>query len=420
VAPGVTKNRPPAGAAPLYETKVSDNGRTTWLANTWYQPLELHGNTSINPFFYGTYLADTKPGEPVTRSKKQAFQADAVGAAHQLSPAHFNVAHTFRVEWQPGPGGRLDWFSKGEKINSLSADGDGTRDNWVHAFGLKDEVLKSLTGAQIPIEASYLIFNIAVSSTWGFPYDTPESCEKCYDCDDPKCDCTFAPGFCKMLRDKDVAMLIDSVRVYQSRDPSAHVGASHTVGCDPIEYPTREWIKGHSYRYMRNPPFSYEDKGLPLQKVQRGGGRCSENNDCGGHLRIENLTLAYESQESSRRLSREFNSPSISGRGKCIPVSQFGGLHFLTGGPDKVCQCNQGYTGPYCLAQDHIDDTDSAYEIRRSKSLFRSIPSFHFTPFMIFVLVGLCAVISVYGWVVVDNKKRSKDNLKMILVHIEH
>jgi hypothetical protein len=409
VAPGVTKNRPPSGAAPLFETKVSDNGRTTWLANSWYHPLELHGNTSINPFFYGTYLAETKPGEPVTRSKKQAFQADAVGAAHQLTPAHFNIVHTFRVEWQPGPGGRLDWFSKGHRFNStFSMEGDGMGDDWVHAYGIKDEVLKSLTGSQIPIEASYLIFNVAVSSTWGFPYDTPESCEKCYDCDDPKCACTFAPGFCKMLRDTDVAMLIDSVRVYQSRDPSAHVGANHTIGCDPIQYPTRDWIKGHSYRYMRNAPFSYEDKGLPLQKVQNGGGKCYQDKECGGHLRNTNLTDLYESRKSSRSLSTK---PEL-GRGKCIPYSQLGGFRFLTGRTDKVCTCNFGYTGPYCLAQQHIDNTESAYEMRRSKSLLRSIPSFHFTPFMILALVVLWAVILVFGCVVVANEKRTKGQQK--------
>jgi hypothetical protein len=106
VAPGVPNNRPQSGAAPQRKNKVV-NGHTVSTAQTWYDDLEVRGNTSINPFFYGTYLAETKPNEPVTRSKKQAFQADAIGSIHQLTAAHFNTTHTFRLEWQPGPGGRL-------------------------------------------------------------------------------------------------------------------------------------------------------------------------------------------------------------------------------------------------------------------------------------------------------------------------
>jgi beta-glucan synthesis-associated protein KRE6 len=411
VAPGVTKNRPQSGASPLYQEKLAPNGHTVFLANDWYDGLKLEGNTSINPFFYGTYLAETKPGEPVTRTKKQAFQADAVGAAHQLTPAHFNVTHTFRVEWQPGAEGRVDWFSKGHKINStLFMEGDGMGDDWVHAYSITDEVLKKTTGAQIPIEPSYLIFNIAVSSTWGFPYDTPESCKKCYDCDDPKCTCTFAPGFCKMLRETDVALLIDSVRVYQSNNPSAHTGGNHTLGCDPVDYPTREWIKGHSYRYMRNPPFSYEDRGHYQKKIQKGGGSCVSHNDCGSHIHDMNLTKVFEAEEALQRRVEEEHSDSLGGRGSCVPRSKFGGPFFIANSADHVCRCNPGFTGPHCLAQEHLDDTESAYEITMSKSLFRSIPHFHFTPFMVVAVVGYFSASLAFGYIVVKEKKAANSD----------
>lgn len=375
----------------------------------------MHGNTSINPFFYGTYLAETKPGEPVSRTKKQAFQADAVGAAHQLTPAHFNITHTFRVEWQPGPGGRLDWFSQGYKLNgTFSMEGDGFGTDWVHAYSIKDAVLKKLMGSQIPIEPSYLIFNTAISSTWGFPYDVPDWCTKCYDCDDPKCSCAFAPGFCKMLRDTDVSMYIDSVRVYQSRDSSAHVGANHTLGCDPPEYPTRGWIKGHSYRYMRNAPFSYEDHGHPLRPLQKGGGKCNSDKDCGAHINNENLTETYEQVERTRRRDlRERDVPV--GRGKCIPQSQMGGLSFMAiNGAQTVCKCNPGYTGPHCLAQDHIDDTPSAYEMGHSASLFETIPTFHFGPFMVFILVTPLALAVAFVCMVVSKKRKDKEWEKLV------
>lgn len=365
----------------------------------------MHGNTSINPFFYGTYLGQTKPGEPVTRSKKQAFQADAVGVAHQLTPAHFNMTHTFRVEWQPGPGGRIDWFSMGHKINDTAfMEGDGLGTDWVHAYGIKDEVLKKTMGSQIPVEASYLIFNTAVSSTWGFPYDTPDWCTKCYDCDDPKCSCTFASGFCEMLKDSDVAMYIDSVRVYQSKDPSAHVGENHTLGCDPPEYPTRGWIEGHSYRYMRNAPFSYDDKAPLKRRIQMGGGKCNSDDDCGAHLKNVNLTRVYESSESEAR--RILQREEYLGRGKCVDSKDFKGMFATKDNARKVCQCNEGFTGPHCLAENHSDDTISAYEITMSKSPFTSIANFRVTPFMVFLAVALFSQVLIVSCIVTSKRKK--------------
>ena len=84
-----------------------------------------------------------------------------------------------------------------------------------------------------------------------------------------------------MMKTGKVALKIDSVRVYQSRDDDAHSGQPHTVGCDPPEFPTKEYIKGYEYKYMRNPPFVYDDKN-PLRSVKNGGGECMTDMDCGG------------------------------------------------------------------------------------------------------------------------------------------
>jgi len=210
-----------------------------------------------------------------------------------------------------------------------------------------------------------------------------------------------------MLRETDVAMYIDSVRVYQSRDPSAHVGANHTVGCDPPEYPTKEWIKGHSYQYVRNPPFSLDDKGLPLKKVQKGGGKCESDNDCGAHISNVNLTKVYESLEdkSRRHLEKE-----TKGQGKCVPRSGFGGPLFKSSTDAKrVCKCNSGYSGPHCLAQDHIDDTESAYKQKTGTSLFKSIPVIVFTPFLAFGIVGLLIFVILFAHNEAAKKKQAKE-----------
>mmetsp|Transcript_1073 Transcript_1073/g.1368 ORF Transcript_1073/g.1368 Transcript_1073/m.1368 type:complete len:685 (-) Transcript_1073:264-2318(-) len=400
VAPGVIKNRPHSGDAPVRKDTITKRGEVEFRAQTWYDDLVLEGNTSINPFFYGTYLAETKPNEPVTRTKKQAFQADAVGVVHQLTPAHFNQSHTFRLEWQPGRGGRLDWFVKAHKIESTngtsSIEGDGEGQDWVRAFSLKDESLDKLMGSKIPIEPSHLIMNIAISSTWGFPYDTPAWCEKCFDCEDPKCACSFHSGFCSMMNSGKVAMYLDSIRVYQSNDPTAHVGANHTLGCDPPEFPTKEWIEGHEYRYMRNPPFVLEDK-KPLRKVQFGGGICKTDRDCGAHIKNINLTESYNRMSEQRRTSDGDQQQVVTteGRGKCVKRKDFGKLYFSVGQAESVCKCNEGFTGPYCKAQNHIDDYPSAKKLNARISPFDTIHQFVLTPSMVIILTLLFAVMLV-------------------------
>eukprot|EP00581_Thalassiosira_minuscula_P006706 CAMPEP_0183703162 /NCGR_PEP_ID=MMETSP0737-20130205/1008_1 /TAXON_ID=385413 /ORGANISM="Thalassiosira miniscula, Strain CCMP1093" /LENGTH=764 /DNA_ID=CAMNT_0025929877 /DNA_START=135 /DNA_END=2429 /DNA_ORIENTATION=- len=286
VAPGIPDNRPQSGSQPVRTIDRTHSGYATSVAQNWYDNLTVAGNTSLNPFFYGTYLGVTKPNEPVTRNKNQAFQADAVGAMKQLVPEHFKTPHTFRVEWQPGRGGRLDWFTKSyKKVDEngtiFHMEGDGKGQDWEHSLHIPDFSLEKAMGSKIPEEPSYVIFNTAISSTWAFPYNVPDWCPKCYDCDDPKCACSFNPGFCGMMKTGKVAMKIDSVRVYQSKNDDAHVGQPHSLGCDPPDFPTKEFIKGYEYRYMRNPPFVYDDK-HPLRNVKNGGGTCVVDEDCGG------------------------------------------------------------------------------------------------------------------------------------------
>lgn len=386
---------------------VSSSGHTEFAAQIWYEGLILNSNTSINPFFYGTYLGETKPDEPVTRNKNQAFQADAVGAAHQLTEDHFMRPHTFRLEWQPGPGGRLDWFTKGYRVNETFAmTGDGKGKDWIHVYGILDESLSSLMGSQIPIEPSYLIMNTAISSTWGFPYDTPAFCSKCYDCDNPSCACTFYPGFCQMLRSGTVSLKIDSIRVFQSLHDSAHVGGSHSLGCDPPEYPTKEFIEGHQYRYMRNPPFVYDDT-FPLRRVARGGGSCVADNECGGAIRNTNWTAVHDHMLQTGRRMAEL--PQTGARGQCVTKLRSAMLSVLSR-TGSVCSCNAGFTGPHCLSLDYTDDTPSAHAQRVGGSPFDRISSVALPGFLLVAVSAMMALFFVFlvGRVALD--KRTKES----------
>jgi hypothetical protein len=249
-----------------------------------------------------------------------------------------------------------------------------------------------------------------------------------------------------MLDGDGVAMYIDSIRVYQTQNHDAHVGQAHSLGCDPPEYPTKEWIVGHEYRYMRNPPFVFDDK-KPLRfPIQRGGGACVTNDDCGANVANNvNWTLVYEQQkhqqqkrksdnpeqqqqddmgdDAVRRLIESSSSQQGPGRGRCdlagssssssaATTTTASFMSSIFSNPNKnknnnknadgstsvgVCSCNNGFTGPHCLSIDHIDDSPSAYELHMKDSPFHHV--FHFRiPTFLSITLGLLCVVFCTSW----------------------
>jgi len=127
----------------------------------------------------------------------------------------------------------------------------------------------------------------------------------CQDCSNPSClrcpnTTSWLAELCQVISPQAPAEYkIDYVRVYQ--DPTDPM---HTVGCDPPEYPTRDFIEAHKDRYTFNPVVN---TGGPLATVQNGGGACQSFVDCG-------------------------TSAGVS-RGLCV---------------DNRCDCLEEWTGPNC------------------------------------------------------------------------
>ena len=160
-------------------------------------------------------------------------------------------------------------------------------------FSIRGDNL-AITGTEIPTEPMYLIMNTAVSHTWGFPAPCPEGCKcTCYECGNPDCACALPTGYCDNM---PASFEIDHVRVYQSVNST-----KHSLGCSPRSRPTETFIKGHSERYTE------PGKKRPLEPVQNGGGLCLKDSDCGGP-----------------------ELGSCSSKGHCV--------------------CEDGQTGPTCLA----------------------------------------------------------------------
>ena len=117
----------------------------------------------------------------------------------------------------------------------------------------------------IPSEPSYVIINTAISTSWGFPA-TPPGCTE-FDCKIPSDQCGFDPGFCHTL---PATFLVDHIRIYQNKK-----NPNHTLGCNPINYPTKKFIEGYAFKYKR-----LVDK-HPLKPIMRGTGSCQRNEQCG-------------------------------------------------------------------------------------------------------------------------------------------
>jgi hypothetical protein len=160
---------------------------------------------------------------------------------------------------------------------------------------------------EIPSEPMYLLMNTAVSSNWGFPAPCPENCGcKCFECGNPECACALPTGYCDNY---PAAFEIDYVRVYQAVNESKHI-----LGCSPESRPTATYIEGHAENFMT------EGQKRPLQPVQTGGAACDSSKGCGGIK-----------------------------RGKCSSSGS--------------CSCNEGWSGPRCLAHAAYYDVDSSKPI---------------------------------------------------------
>jgi hypothetical protein len=125
------------------------------------------------------------------------------------------------LQWQPGPDGYVHWYTDGK-----------------FRFGVEQAGLDPYR-TQIPQEPSYIIFNTAISTSWGFP-NPPPGCTE-YDCKTEAGRCGVNPGFCKTL---PAEFKIAHVRVYQNKKDG-----NQTVGCNPRSHPTKRYIAAHPKKY---------------------------------------------------------------------------------------------------------------------------------------------------------------------------
>mmetsp|Transcript_24409 Transcript_24409/g.38475 ORF Transcript_24409/g.38475 Transcript_24409/m.38475 type:complete len:562 (-) Transcript_24409:328-2013(-) len=186
-------------------------------SDTWYSP--RHGNrTQPNTMFYSETA-----GMGYLEWLEKGYVADAVSGNTKITNDHFSSQHIYRLEWEPGADGHLNWYVDGEFL-----------------WGVDGADLKAKSGAVIPEEPMYLIFNTAISDSWAMPEPCDmkncHSCYRCYDCTNPDCYCSMPTGMqgCANFPGR---YLIDYVRIYQ--DPN---NPKHTLECDTKDFPSAQYI----------------------------------------------------------------------------------------------------------------------------------------------------------------------------------
>lgn len=94
---------------------------------------------------------------------------------------------------------------------------------------------KLLTDTIVAVLFRYLLFNTAVSATWGFP-QCPEGCDcECLDPRKDECSCALPP---KMAQNFPATMQIDYVRVYQAIGDDDQI-----IGCSTPSHPSKKFIE---------------------------------------------------------------------------------------------------------------------------------------------------------------------------------
>ena len=119
VSPGVTRAR----NRPINGEKLNDT-------RTWYDNIEIGEGGEYN---YGFWGAPVGPEKDNSKSQMYKYQEDAISVNTFLEETHFDNQHIYRLEWQPGATGYLNWYID---------------DNFL--LGINGKSLQDLTGSFIP------------------------------------------------------------------------------------------------------------------------------------------------------------------------------------------------------------------------------------------------------------------------------
>ncbi|KAE8958682.1 hypothetical protein PR001_g30974 [Phytophthora rubi] len=175
---------------------------------------------------------------------------DAISSDWEVHMAAYLDWVTYSVEWVMGDAGYVRWEVENQVIFEIPAE----------ALTNPPQDTAQMNPKKIMVEEPmYIIFNVALSSSWGSspPHAGEGSCRGDGSSSEDNAICDSFPMYLK----------IDYIQLYQDTSDNSDMA----IGCDPASHPTKQWIEDNID--------DYTDTDNPYTAVS-GLAFCNSDDEC--------------------------------------------------------------------------------------------------------------------------------------------
>ncbi|RLN71056.1 hypothetical protein BBJ28_00006939 [Nothophytophthora sp. Chile5] len=276
ITAGITENTCTTASCP---SSLDVNGDLGVIDGTGTNHWGINSNGTCFPFmnsYMGAYLCDpdnsdgrcTDPRNSSTPKSNSMdpfnYQMDAISANWPIHLGAYIDYLVYQLEWVTGKNGYVRWMLEGSPLFEVTAD----------AFSVVPQNANSSNPEKVMLEEPMsIIFNVALSSSWGTKPPNPGSACRGDGSDE---------AVNKICDSFPMYMKLDYIRLYQDQGDDLDADNYMQVGCDPASHPTKQWIEGHLDEY--------EDDDNQMTEVI-GKAFCKTDDDCtiGGKFGSSNL-----------------------------------------------------------------------------------------------------------------------------------
>ncbi|KAG7386557.1 hypothetical protein PHYBOEH_008631 [Phytophthora boehmeriae] len=274
------------------------------------------------------------------------YQMDAISANWPVQLAVYTTYVKYQLEWVTGSEGYIRWMVEDIVIFEITAES---------IENVPQDDAKSNPKKIMLEEPMYVIFNVALSTSWGaVPPNPGKPCRGDGTNAQTNAICDGFPMYMK----------IDYIRIYQDLSKNSNM----SIGCDPSTHPTAQWIKDHIEEYEAADNKVIEVTGGANCKVDAdctvstshiATGTCKKNGRC--HCGASDAwggprcTTALSDTTSTKGYGP---SMAISAIYAALAIIVFGfALYKITGQQNKkVMVLGAGITGPAILSKVELED----------------------------------------------------------------